>query len=242
MALSIIIPVLNDAPALARLLDDLAPARTANDAPEILVVDGGSRDDVEAVCARYGVRCLRSARGRGEQLAAGIGASHGDVVWMLHADTRLDGQDWRRVASQSSGWGRCRLRFEPRLRGMVMVAFCMHWRSRITGICTGDQGIWVTRTCLEAAGGMPRQPLMEDIELSRRLKRRSHPRILPVHLRTTPRRWQAGGLWRTIVFMWSLRLRYWLGATPESLARRYARPMDRPQPAPGPDIAGKPLQ
>jgi rSAM/selenodomain-associated transferase 2 len=228
MALSIIIPVLNDAPALACLLEDLALARAASDAPEILVVDGGSRDDVVAVCRRAGVGCLRSATGRGEQLAAGIEASRGDILWLLHADTRLQGDHWRAVASQSSGWGRCRLRFEPHLHGMAMVAFCMHWRSRFTGICTGDQGIWMTRACLDAAGGMPRQPLMEDIELSRRLKRQGRPRVLSIEIRTAPRRWQSGGLWRTILFMWSLRLRYWLGTSAEDLARRYVRPAARP--------------
>ena len=106
---------------------------------------------------------------------------------------------------------------------MAMVAFCMHWRSRLTGICTGDQGIWVERSLLSAAGGMPQQPLMEDIELSRRLKRQCCPRVLSLRLRTSPRRWQSGGLWRTIFRMWRFRLRYWSGVSPERLAEAYRR-------------------
>lgn len=222
MTLSIIIPVLNDAASLALLLDDLTPARFSATGLEIIVVDGGSNDDPQQVSASRGVVCTASARGRGEQLAAGIAASQGDVIWMLHADTRLDAAEVVRVAAVRAGWGRCRLRFDPPLPGMRMVAFFMEWRSRLSGICTGDQGIFTTRQCLLEAGGMPSQPLMEDIELSRRLKRISRPKIAAVQLSTSPRRWQKAGLWRTIVFMWSMRLRYWLGAPPDELMTAYS--------------------
>jgi rSAM/selenodomain-associated transferase 2 len=223
MSMSIIIPVLNDAPSLGRLLDDLSPARTAPITPEIIVVDGGSADDPQSVCAARGVSCISGARGRGLQLATGIAASRGEVIWMLHADTRLDGAEVNKVAAVETGWGRCLLAFDPPFRGMAMVALFMHWRSLLTGICTGDQGIFTTRQCLLAAGGMPAQPLMEDIELSRRLKSTGRPRVLPVHLRTSPRRWQKSGLWRTILFMWRIRLRYWFGASPEVLLTAYSR-------------------
>ena len=223
MDLSIVIPVYDDAAALARLLDDLAPVLSLPAAVEVLVVDGGSRDDPAAVCRRWGVACLAASPGRGAQLATGIAASRGRIVWMLHADSRLPEDDWPGLFRDARGWGRCRLSFEPGSPGMAMVAFCMHWRSRLTGICTGDQGIWVERPLLSAAGGMPQQPLMEDIELSRRLKRRCRPRVLPLRLRTSPRRWQSGGLWRTIFRMWRFRLRYWAGVSPERLAEAYRR-------------------
>lgn len=229
MALSIIIPVYNDSAALRILLGDLLVAQAGAQGVEIIVVDGGSQDDPAAVCADAGsaVTYLASARGRGAQLAAGVEASTGEVLWMLHADSRVESDAVRVVAGQSHGWGRCHLRFDPPSAGMRMVAFFMHWRSRLTGICTGDQGLWMMRPELERAGGMPRQPLMEDIELSRRLKLNGRPRVLGLTIRTSPRRWQTGGLWRTIFRMWLFRLRYFFGATPEALERDYRRGSNR---------------
>ncbi len=241
MTLAIIIPVLNDAQALSQLLGDLRPALSSPSSPnvvantgvDVVVVDGGSSDGVEQVCANAGVRCIHSARGRGEQLAAGVEATTGALIWMLHADSRVEPEGLRALTAlvhdkpeprvnEPPLWGRCQLRFEPPLSGMRMVAFFMHWRSRLTGICTGDQGIFVSRRLLERVGGVPRQPLMEDIELSRRLKRLGGPpHVVPVVVRSSPRRWQIHGVWRTIFLMWSMRFRYWRGVSPEALASAY---------------------
>ena len=220
MQLSIIIPVLNDSPALGRLLTDLAAERTGL-SMEVVVVDGGS-DDVLTNQLPSFARYLRAPRGRGQQLAAGVDATSGRVIWFLHADTRLPRGAATLVASQTGGWGRMRLRFEPDFPGMRMVAALMHWRSRLTGICTGDQGIWVWRDVLDQAGGVPPQTLMEDIELSTRLRRQAWPTVLSETLVTSSRRWRDGGLIATILMMWRLRLAYFFGESPERLAHRYA--------------------
>ncbi len=227
MRLSIVIPVLNDAPALASLLADLAGA--LDDASvEVIVVDGGSVDALDAVVSSQPVRLIKSCRGRGLQLAAGVEASQGRIIWLLHADSRVPVDAPDLVLAQASGWGRFRLRFEPDFPGMRMVASMMHWRSRLSGICTGDQGIWTERALLDRVGGIPVQPLMEDIELSVQLRRLAWPRVLPATLTTSSRRWQARGLVRTIVLMWWFRLRYFLGTPAQTLALAYADVRENP--------------
>ncbi|MCP5181146.1 MAG: TIGR04283 family arsenosugar biosynthesis glycosyltransferase [Pseudomonadales bacterium] len=234
MTLSIIIPVLNDAAGLQVLLEDLGKAAQPDLHVEIVVVDGGSSDASVTVANRAATRVVRTSPGRGQQLAAGVAASTGDVIWFLHADSRVPAEALRLVATTSAPWGRLRLRFQPDSPGLRMVATCMHWRSRLSGICTGDQGMWVRRSVLTCVGGVPTQPLMEDIELSRRLKRVGRPCVLPATLTTSPRRWQRDGLWRTIVSMWWFRLRYFFGAEPGDLAVAYRRPR---RPAAGGDPA-----
>ncbi len=220
MRLSIVIPVLNDAPALASLLADLASALNDQNI-EVIVVDGGSQDALDAVVASQPVRLVKSERGRGLQLATGVEASRGRVIWLLHADSRVPAEALERVLTQASGWGRLRLQFEPDFPGMRMVALMMHWRSCLTGICTGDQGIWADRALLDRVGGVPVQPLMEDVELSARLRRLMWPKVLPVTLTTSSRRWHEGGLVVTILLMSWFRLRYFLGTPAEKLARAY---------------------
>jgi len=227
MRLSIVIPVLNDAPALASLLSDLAGALD-DDSVEVIIVDGGSVDALDAVVSGQSVRLIKSCRGRGLQLAAGVEASQGRIIWLLHADSRVPIDAPGLVLAQAFGWGRFRLRFEPDFPGMRMVASMMHWRSRLSGICTGDQGIWIERALLDRAGGIPVQPLMEDVELSIQLRRLAWPRVLPATLTTSSRRWQARGLVRTIVLMWWFRLRYFLGTPAQTLALAYADVRESP--------------
>ena len=187
------------------------------------MVDGGSRDDPFAVCRRFGVRCLASRRGRGGQLRGGVAAAGGDWLWLLHADAEVtaDLAGALSEATRTASWGR----FDVRLSGasplLRTIAFLMNWRSGTTGICTGDQGIFVSRTLLDAVGGVPDQPLLEDIELSRRLRRRARPCRVRARLGSSGRRWEEAGAWKTIVFMWWLRWRYFLGARPADLYRRY---------------------
>ena len=215
-SLSIVIPVLNDAPALAELLPRVCPL-----ADEVLVVDGGSSDGVADIVGGTTARMLASAPSRGGQLRRGANAVTGDRVWLLHADSLVDPDAVRAVREADRGWGRLRLAFDTASAQLACVAWFMERRSRFTGICTGDQGIWVDRSLLEQVGGVPDQPLMEDVELSRRLRAVERGQVLDHKIVTAARRWVAGGVWRTVVSMWCLRLRYFAGADPVVLARRY---------------------
>lgn len=220
VTVSAIIPVLNDAPALEHLLAALSGL--AGRELEIIVVDGGSSDGSVEVAGRDGVRLIRSRAGRGQQLNAGIRAAAGDWLWLLHADCRVPLSALTCIRNQKSpGWGRFDVRLEPESRALALVAWLMNWRSRQTGICTGDQGMFVHRQLLSRIGGMPEQPLMEDIELARRLKRLCRPHCPRIRITASARRWERAGILRTVVRMWWLRLRYWLGASPEVLAREY---------------------
>lgn len=213
-----VIPVLDDAAALAALLAELG------DAPdEILVVDGGSRDDSRAVAAAAGARVLRSPPGRGRQLAEGARGARGDILWLLHADSRLlaPAECYLTLLRGQRGWGRFAVRLSPGTPLLRLVAAMMNLRSRATRICTGDQGIFVHRQALARIGGIPEQPLMEDIELSRRLRRAAGFQALALPLQTSARRWHERGVLRTVLAMWWLRLRYWAGASPAALARDY---------------------
>ncbi len=216
--ISIVIPVLNDAQALGRVLADLAATPA-----ELLVVDGGSTDGSDALAEAGGARLLRAPPGRGGQLAAGIAAARGDWLWLLHADTRVTSDcivEILRIAASAPGWGG----FDVCMRDsypLRLVAAAMNLRSRLTGICTGDQGIFVHRRLLESIGGMPRQPLMEDIEISRCLRRLAAPLRPRTALRPDPRRWRQRGVLVTILMMWWCRVRYFMGADPEHLYRAY---------------------
>lgn len=220
------VPALDEAAGIAATLEPLAPLRAAGH--EVIVVDGGSTDETAAVAARFADRVLVAPRGRASQMNAGANAAAGEVLLFLHADTRLPDNAARLVldalAASPRAWGRFDVRIEGRHRLLRVVAWLMNRRSRWTGIATGDQAIFVRRGAFEAVGGFPAQPLMEDVELSARLKRVSPPVCLDGPAVTSGRRWESHGVVRTILLMWWLRLRYFLGTPPERLARRYCRP------------------
>ncbi len=187
------------------------------------MVDGGSRDGSAEVAEQLGAILLRGAPSRGGQLAAGARAAHGDLVWMLHADAQPVPENIKEILNlpkAEPGWGRfdIQLNDAPLLR---LVAALMNLRSALTGICTGDQGIFVHRHLLWAIGGVPRQPLLEDVELSKRLRRLTRPQRLETALKASPRRWRERGVVKTILAMWQLRLRYALGGVPETLYQIY---------------------
>jgi rSAM/selenodomain-associated transferase 2 len=227
--LSIIVPVLDEADAIATHLETLAPLRACG--AEVIVVDGGSRDGTPALARAGADRVLAAERGRASQMNAGAGAAGGDILLFLHADTRLpaDADDLigEGLASGERVWGRFDVRIEGSHRLLGLVAALMNRRSRLTGVATGDQAIFVRREAFAAVGGYPDIPLMEDIVLSRRLKRLSRPACLAARVTTSGRRWERNGVLRTILTMWRLRLAFALGADPRNLALAYGyRPRD----------------
>lgn len=220
--LSIIIPVLDEAAQIEAAMRALSQYRAGG--AELIVVDGGSRDGTASLPRPFADQVLITSRGRAAQMNAGAAAAHGDVLLFLHMDTRLpDGaQLLVRDGLARSGriWGRFDVRFDQ--TGLLsLIAFMMNLRSRLTGIATGDQAIFVTRKAFDAVGGFPPIALMEDIALSARLKHIGRPLCLRARVITSERRWRMHGIFRTVVLMWRLRLAYFLGADPAQLARRY---------------------
>jgi len=224
--LSIVIPALDEAANLALLLPELASLCPG---AEVIVVDGGSRDrTAETVARQPEVRLIASARGRARQMNAGAQVAEGDALLFLHADTRLPAGAAEAIetalAEPGVPGGRFDVRFDRERPIFRTIAWFMNVRSRATGICTGDQAIFVRRAEFEAVGGYPDIPLMEDIELSRRLKRRGGLRALRLRVTTSARKWEREGAWRTIGLMWTLRLLYWAGVGPARLHRWYYGP------------------
>ena len=226
--LSIIVPVLNEEAGIAAALQDLSELRTRG--AEVIVVDGGSRDRTVALARPLCDRLIAAPRGRAAQMNAGAGLARGEVLLFLHADTRLpadadrlvrDGLAARGRASSSRIWGRFDIRIEGRHPLFPVIAAMMNLRSRLTGIATGDQAMFVERTAFAAIGGFPDIALMEDIVLSRRLKRLGRPLCLRARALTSGRRWEKHGVVRTILIMWRLRLAFFLGAAPAKLAASY---------------------
>jgi rSAM/selenodomain-associated transferase 2 len=229
MMISVVMPVLNEAAGIADALAALAPLRAAGH--ELIVADGGSHDGTAERAAAGADRVLAAPRGRARQMNAGAAAARGEVLLFLHADTRLPpGADVQVQQALADGahWGRFDVRIEGDARGrsewFPLIAALINLRSRLSGIATGDQALFVRRRLFEQLGGYADQPLMEDIELCRRLKAlpaAGAPACLRARVATSGRRWLTHGVWRTIVLMWWLRWRYWRGASAEQLARLY---------------------
>ena len=220
--LSIIVPVLDEADGIAATLDALAALRAAGH--EVIVVDGGSSDETLALSRDRADAAFASPRGRARQMNAGAKRARGDVLLFLHADTRLPPCGIDPIAhaiARGAAWGRFDVRIDGRSPMLAVVAALMNTRSRLTGVATGDQAIFVRRDLFERVGGFPDQPLMEDIELSRRLRACAPPACLRERVVTSGRRWESRGVLRTIVLMWRLRWRYWRGAAAGELARAY---------------------
>jgi rSAM/selenodomain-associated transferase 2 len=220
--LSIVIPALNEAAGIEATLAQLFPLRARG--VEIVLADGGSTDGTVQRAAPWLDGLATSPRGRAVQMNAGAALARGDALLFLHADTRLPPLADVLVLQALAGgadWGRFDVRIEGRPWMLHMVATLMNLRSRLSGIATGDQAIFITRAAFEWVGGFPAQPLMEDIELSRRMKRLSHPACLTARVCTSGRRWEQRGVWRTILLMWWLRWRYWRGESAAQLAKAY---------------------
>jgi rSAM/selenodomain-associated transferase 2 len=221
--LSIVIPVLDEARHVAILLPELV---TACPGAEVVVVDGGSADGSPALAARIaGVRVVTSDRGRARQMNAGAAAASGDALLFLHADTRLPPGAAEAVlaalADPAVAYGRFDVRFDSRRPAFRLIAGLMNARSRLTGICTGDQAIFVRRATFAALRGYADIALMEDVELTRRLKRAGRLAALRLRVTTSGRKWEREGVARTVVLMWALRFLYAVGVQPDRLHRWY---------------------
>ena len=217
--LSIVVPTLNEAAGIGDALQALAPLRARGH--EVIVVDGGSTDGTAELAVPSCDTVVRSDKGRARQMNAGARVARGEALLFLHADTRLPPNADQLViaALERSSWGRFDVRIDGRHALLAVVAWAMNLRSRLTGIATGDQAIFVRR---DAFDGFPELPLMEDVAFSRAMKRRARPVCLRERVVTSARRWERGGVVRTILLMWRLRLLYALGVPPRRLARDYA--------------------
>ena len=221
--LSVIIPALNEAAMITATLQALQPLRRRGH--EVIVVDGGSSDLTVELSRPLADRVIQARAGRARQMRAGAALAAAPVLWFLHADTLappdadrliLDALQHARV-----GWGRFDVELSQTRLLLRCVAWMMNQRSRLSGIVTGDQGLFVTRRAYDGVGGFPEIPLMEDIALSRTLRRGGRPASIRQPLLSSPRRWLAQGVLRTILRRWGLRLAYFLGVSPERLAAYY---------------------
>ncbi len=221
--ISIIIPVLNEAAGISAALQGLQPLRQAGH--EIIVADGGSQDGTAALAAPLCDQLIHAPRGRARQMNAGAAAASGAVLLFLHADTCLPpGADElinAALADSKRRWGRFDLRLSGTHPALRLIETMMNLRSRLSGIATGDQCLFAARDLFERVGGFPDIALMEDIALSRTLKQHGRPLCLRARVVSSSRRWETRGILRTILLMWRLRLAYFFGADPQSLARDY---------------------
>lgn len=222
LKISIIIPVLNEAEHLEEVLKK-APG-FQDEELEVIVVDGGSNDDTVAVARRHAGQVVVSGRGRAKQMNAGADVANGDILLFLHADTVLSIDSCELIKSKISNdhqWGRFDVRLSGDNKLFRIIEFFINWRSRISSIATGDQAIFVRRKLFDEIGGFSEIPLMEDIEISKRLKRISKPICITSVVITSTRRWEEHGILRTVLLMWQLRFLYFIGVSPERLIKHY---------------------
>lgn len=222
MRLSIIVPVLNEATVVGEALSALQPLRALGH--EVIVVDGGSRDATRTLAFPLADQLLVAPRGRASQMNAGARQAYGETLVFLHADVHLPPDAAEKIVEAiraGARWGYFDVRLTDRLIGLRVIEFFMNLRSRLTGIVTGDQAIFICREAFAAVGGYPPLPLMEDIAVSRQLGRIARPWCIASRVRVSARRWQQDGVVRTVLLMWWLRLAYFLGVHPARLAARY---------------------
>lgn len=222
-SLSVVIPALDEAENIEATLMQLQPARRMG-LLEVILADGGSTDNTQALSLPWVDQWVNAPKGRASQLNAGAAVAKAPLLLFLHADTQLPDKFYEAIVNavnEDLAWGRFDVDLTGRHPMFRVIAFMMNWRSRLTGIATGDQAIFITRDLFSKVGGFPSQRLMEDIEISRGLKKIRSPICLREKLITSSRKWEKQGIWRTIWLMWQLRWAYFWGASPDDLVQRY---------------------
>ena len=221
VSVSVIIPALNEENALPTILADLIALQPH----EVIVVDGGSRDRTREISEQQGARVITGTAGRARQMNRGARQATGEILLFLHADTRLPRGAFAEIAAALKNPGCVGGRFDVDLDGnhwlLKIIGAMINSRSRITKVGTGDQAIFVRREVFVRMGGFPDIPLMEDIAFCRALKRLGGIACLRSKVRTSARRWEAEGVWRTVIKMWTLKLLYFAGVSPVTLKRFY---------------------
>lgn len=198
-----------------------------SEAPDVIAVDGGSTDETLVMLSQSHIRVISAEKGRSNQMNEGAAVATGDVLLFLHADTRLPPDHIERLAefiSSGKPWGRFDVRFDDDHSIFRLIASMMNWRSRFTGICTGDQAIFIRRSTFESLNGFADIPLFEDIDLCKRLKSQARPFCITSPVTTSGRRWRTHGFCKTILLMSWLRLLYYFGVSPAKLSQRYYKP------------------
>jgi rSAM/selenodomain-associated transferase 2 len=221
MTISIILPILNEQKNLLTCLQALQVARSQGH--EVIVVDGGSIDDSYHLAYDWSDVVLRQSGGRGAQLDAGARMAKGDILLFLHADTYLPDNAFVLIqnALKVKTWGRFNVRLSGKRWAFRVIEKCINWRSCWSGIATGDQAMYVRREAYQRSGGFPAIVLMEDIALSRALRRQQAPVCLKETVCTSSRRWEQHGITKTILLMWTLRFAYFVGISPNQLKTWY---------------------
>lgn len=230
---SIIIPVLNEVDNLPLLFDNIN--RLNPNPQQVILVDGGSNDDSIGIIRSFINKLIpdndrkidwqmtESKAGRALQMNTGAALATSDVLLFLHADTQLPMNVIESVseAMKRAEWGRFDVQIASRQPTLRLVSQMINWRSRLSGIATGDQAIFISQFLFEQIGGYPNQAFMEDIELCKQLKGIAKPACLKSKVITSARRWQQHGTWRTIILMWHLRFDYWRGVSADNIKARY---------------------
>lgn len=243
--LAIVMPVFNEAEQLPLRMRQLR--QTIGPLIVVHAVDGGSTDDSLSILNRLSAKDSAlhvqvSSKGRAQQMNCGAKAAldtGATCLLFLHADTVLTQKAWGEflgvLSSMNSSqpfWGRFNVQIEGHSAWLPVVAWMMNQRSRLTRIATGDQGMFMHGDLFNRVGGFVNQPLMEDIEMSRALKRQRDAQFIPIKqsLITSGRRWDEQGAWSTIVLMWGLRFQYWRGQSADTLLARYRDVRSRKRP------------
>ncbi|CAA0118238.1 Uncharacterised protein [Halioglobus japonicus] len=219
-AVSFVIPVLNEEAHVEGLLRDL---RQRYPRSELIVVDGGSTDDTVAMALPLCDQLLMGERGRARQMNLGGQVASSPYIFFLHADSKpgVSAASLDACLSRFPAWGFCRVRLSGKQLYFRVIEWFMNQRSRLSAVATGDQMMFVQKAVFEQTGGFEEIPLMEDVAFSKRLRQLSSPVVIPEPVVTSSRRWEEGGVIRTVVRMWLLRLGYFCGVAPERLWRHY---------------------